>query len=339
MRIDRDAFLLTVTTIAACHAPAAGTSSASATPADPGALCDELRAANARSATAVGGGCQDPGSGPMPMQSDERTQRASLAAEAAHGGFACKAEAGGAWGVEIGDAQLVAPSTEGGPVCTWKVGARLVFSDTHGARLALDLDALEGNLGARVVIDSLYDLDGDGRPEALVTLVPATYWSCGERPKLRLLQAKGDRIVDYPVGSAFDAVTDADGDGRPDRIDSAHDSLPSPMEGLCAESVFGPPLLLHGRADGTFSRVDETARAWMRRECPSPPADPGSDVVCARVWGASQEEVQAKLPEPLGEPGTQPYAASTLGEKWAAIEPPFTLSRDAPPPLPGKRGP
>jgi hypothetical protein len=342
VRIDRDVFLILAAALSACHAPsppAPATATVAKKAADPGALCAELAAANQTEAARATGTCTDQKDTPFYVMGDVPTAHASLEQAARDGTFSCRATLQGAWGIQIFGASISSPSVEGGLRCGWEVGARLIYQPTTGARTELPLGPIGDFYGHGFAhVEAVADLDGDGVPEAILESFRGSFGSCEGRPKLRVLSAKGGQIVDYPIPFPFDAWIDADGDGRPDLVDQSYFSYVN--YGLCGDDrSTSVPILLHARADGTFSRDDQVARAWARTQCPERPADPGSDVACARVWGATREEVEAQLPPVPDSPDTSMVVQIQAQHDLAAVDPPFPpLSKDTPAPLARKKG-
>ncbi len=354
MRIDREAFLLLTAALAGCRtpphdAPKVGPDTRAAAPSPspsnaPSALCDELRKANLAEAKKATGACVAEPRTTFPMVGDVTSARKDLDAAAGDGRLACREAKGanaGAWGLELHDARLSAPSMEGVPHCGWKARAELVFQAPDGARSRIDLGEMVsagGPLTTRVALREVFDFDGDHRAEAVLEQAAVDLDGCPEPAALRVLQAAPQGIRDYPVGAHFTDVLDADGDGRPDLVDETFYLSHDRIGGMCgATPVRGAPILLHSLRDGTFSRTDGVARAFARAQCPSKPKLPHDDVPCARIWGESEasvrKDVEAAFPKPAGSFDADPRG---MALEFAPVAPPFApLSTDTPAPLAG----
>jgi hypothetical protein len=222
----------------------------------------------------------------------------------------CVAAPGGAWALPL-DAVRLAPIHT--LVASWSVrfvGARgEVWSRREHATPDRSLATIRG----------VFDYDGDGRGE--VILAP-TVWGTDtfeSDRRWRMYTARGGAVTPYAPAVAaepFSGVADVDGDGRPDLLDDETFTTSmrcSPESG----TIEGPTLLVHARPDGTFSRDDAAARAFVARQCPAPPAWLAAvegesdfarawfDVACARLWGASAETVVQSLVVALQRPGSR----------------------------------
>ncbi|MCC6620088.1 MAG: hypothetical protein IT385_02465 [Deltaproteobacteria bacterium] len=120
-------------------------------------------------------------------------------------------------------------------------------------------------------------------------------------------------------------IRDADEDGRPDLL-----TLAPFAWGIRGDSVPGTVRHLHRSVKGGFSTDDDGVKAYYKKACggakvelgAAPKSDQEGDVmdqlVCARLWGASVKDVQAKLdafmkkayeaePHPMDDPENPPY--------------------------------
>lgn len=371
MHLDRDAFLLLVSAIAACHvarpapehaaskpraatsasAPASVGLSASASPSaiarpakgvDDSAACAEMVANNRGVARNAKGKCVvGPEAGEL--VGDEASAREALHDAATDGTLPCRSGPGGVWGVEVHDAHLASPASEGGAICGWHAQADLVFEAPSRTRLTRRLGEMFRSYGTGYAeFSAIHDLDGDGRGELFLIAAQGSYGACGnEWNGTWVLQATDTSIVDYPVGFPFTRVAspaDVDGDGRPDLLDDAHWTTLDSPGGLCGPGKrHGTPILLHALPGGKFSRDDAVARRFARGRCPIRPAEIHEQVACARIWGATEAEVMASATAAfanLPKSEREPRLAAVRG--FAKTAPPFQpLSIDAPDPLPG----
>jgi hypothetical protein len=212
----------------------------------------------------------------------------------------------------------------------------------------------------------LFDFDGDGEDEFVVT--GTAHVSEGSDRAFAQAWAVGRKgsppwaIVDYELRGTFHdyyEVVDFDGDGRPDLMTHGPYEAPSTRHTCSAypRTDYGPPLLAHSLANGTFSIDDAVAERYALRSCPRKPpslldpprAGARSDehallnVVCARMWGETEAEVVGRIktecglpapkgacveagPEMIKEQGPIPRCADAEGMlRWAKILPPVRL--------------
>ena len=147
-------------------------------------------------------------------------------------------------------------------------------------------------------VRGVFDYDGDGRAEVILR---PTVWGTDppeNQERWDVYTARGGAVVPYAPAAAAQVtgVEDVDRDGRPDLLDANTFATP----GGCGQGsgfLYGPTLVAHSLADGTFARDDAAARAYVGAQCPAPPArlypgdGPGAfaqtvfNVGCARLWG------------------------------------------------------
>lgn len=277
--------------------------------------------------------------------------------QAAQLGF-CGASSQGAWAL-VPERVRVSPEERG-----LRVRYALVHYDRQGHRAwvypampdeegAAVSDApynfvrVPGDTRSAVASPTLYDYDHDGEQEVVLPLTTDYHegpsWEAGRVWSLR----EGgvflyERARDFKVAD----VTDADHDGRPDLVLYGPYLETSETCGAGFEvSVTGPKLLAHALADGGFSVNDGVAQAYARTRCPARPAvivardanDPQQvddaktalNVVCARLWGATEADVRAELRR--GCPPASPEAPCAtctdleLLEHFARLPPPLQL--------------
>lgn len=236
----------------------------------------------------------------------------------------CVPTVGGAWVLALRSIERA--EGEGG---TGSFRARWAadFVTTAGARVdgpegaalvdeGCDHDELDAFAGS--------DIDGDGRGELAVA---GTHYWCGDGDgdapiPVRVLTARGDRVTPYAPFAAVGAVesfTDFDRDGRLDFVDAERwGRIVCDPAAVGVDDSPGPTALWHALPDGTFSRTDAVARAYLRRgSCARPPrrlfpaaSAPGSDArldgssalfaaVCAMAHGWSAERVQLRAIDEL----------------------------------------
>jgi hypothetical protein len=199
---------------------------------------------------------------------------------------------------------------------TFSFDWELVHVDPAGKEVRGDVRGTTVKYGAlirAIEIKGAHDLDGDGVAELFFTREYANTEESQETPAI--LRAQGGRIEPYPGvdASALLEIRDADGDGRADLVLQSPYHLEGPC-GLDGQHFYGPRVLAHTKPDGTFSREDAWARAFVRDQCPDDPTgpllvlepsgqpDPQIDgeatvrkIACASFWGLSAELIQSKI--------------------------------------------
>ncbi|HEY1957470.1 MAG TPA: VCBS repeat-containing protein [Polyangiaceae bacterium] len=133
-------------------------------------------------------------------------------------------------------------------------------------------------------IAEVFDFDGDGEDEAVVTRWSSTF----------LYTFKHGRIVPYPPAAAFtiDEVKDVDGDGRPDLIVRPFGDAPTTVR-----------LLAHALPDGAFTVRDALAVQHAQTACPRDPPltrdeddeHLANDVACALLWRHDAASIRTAL--------------------------------------------
>ncbi len=151
-----------------------------------------------------------------------------------------------------------------------------------------------------------FDYDGDGIEEIMLRCGSSVWEDSGAR--LGLWTFREGTVAAYSPASGIDLAdtADQDGDGRPDLISFERYWL-SEECGDAPPPVGTPAVLFHSLPDGTFSAHDEVAGAFLRVACPEPPGallleendcaafHTRGRIACARLWGASAEEVRTRL--------------------------------------------
>jgi hypothetical protein len=255
----------------------------------------------------------------------------------------CTTTAKSTWGFRLDALQEIAPKLEGDSCASFGGLVNLVRVDAAGAETAeipnlflFKKDAggdsgafykynfANGRFAIAITDTKFFDWDGDGESEVWVaTRIGST--DAEEQSEGSILSWQGGKIAPYPNAAdlAIDAVEDVDADGRPDLIlrtwktrvtDSAH---PGALPATSVRAV------AHSLPDGTFSKKDAAAVAYVQKQCPTAPKleglaggtlTDGDVIACALFWAvpaAKLEPLVAKAP---------PWTRELLKEK-----PPFVL--------------
>lgn len=229
--------------------------------------------------------------------------------------------------------------------CSSKVELELVRRDADGGVLALSgavtLEYAWNTDENRVSLVALSDYDGDGEPE-LLRMTDVRMHEAAPRHGSQVLTFKNGNLTPYskaPSQTVWSAQ-DFDDDGRMDLVTRG------PFAGVTMKNVFGAELPIaprifaaHSLKDGSFSSTDDAATAFTKQACPSKPTldlDIAQDsakadelaqlVVCARVWGATEQEIVVAWKKSCGgDAGGDPLACEPWPKRLAAITPPFVL--------------
>lgn len=155
-----------------------------------------------------------------------------------------------------------------------------------------------------------FDADGDGEPELLIT-------ATRDAPEYTLLSSslwtfRNGKVSLYGEGRlpAIVMMDDVDEDGRPDIVTRGpYQGKPTAWFSDIESPWLAPMFLAHALEDGGFAESDLVARSWVKRACRTKPkaikldggpyVDDGhpiaEQIVCARVWGASEAEAVANV--------------------------------------------
>lgn len=209
------------------------------------------------------------------------------------------------------------------------------------------------------------DYDGDGTPEAAVwtaqigqevrSSARGMLWSFAHGMVAPYSKADTLAIAPFEVDAAAAAepapLFDLDADGRIDLLGYA------PFFGVFKQGcgviesfdAFGPRLVLHALADGSFSNRDAVARAHAKTQCPTRPphvlafGEHGidrratfSNLACSRLWNVSGRAIESERNATCGNAPPSLDAdcdaarkcsaeALTVLAAWAQKQPPFTL--------------
>jgi hypothetical protein len=244
----------------------------------------------------------------------------------------------------------------------------IVHVDAAGERVSVSPDAtfavggggqeslaqtqnLEWSGSTRIVPTApvLFDFDGDGSPEAVVVVKMDVVQESGNSVHVsrgRVWTLREGKVTLYGPSRdlTVEEIRDVDGDGRPDII--THEPYADTTTIKCgseeAYPVYGPILLAHSLADGTFARADTQAVLFAKRACAVPPrpalveerdrsqivdfARSAKNIACARLWGSDMgtlvSEIAARC-HPINECSTCDDKA--ILERWAKMDPPLRI--------------
>ncbi len=242
-------------------------------------------------------------------------------------------DSGSAWTLAITSANSQSiPATDPGQRCTH---VTLTFAVAHISRTgevaltspsfaeALSSESLADHDGGTASFDVFppyletslsvtrtFDADGDGEPELLIT-------ATRDAPEYTLLSSslwtfRNGKVSLYGEGRlpAIVMMDDVDEDGRPDIVTRGpYQGRPTSWFSDIESPWLTPMFLAHALEDGGFAESDLVARSWVKRACRTKPkpikldggpyvpdGNPIADqVVCARVWGASEAEAIANV--------------------------------------------
>lgn len=235
----------------------------------------------------------------------------------------------------------------------WKVR----FEPTQrgeGPAAELTVPTTLSNYGERKAnAPQLFDFDGDGVPELFLATDEEGDEGHHARQVALLTYREGrvEHYLDHLGGPkdtqgrsalTFDALVDADGDGRPDLVTYAEytHSLESCASGFPTDFA-EPRFVLHSLKNGRFSADDDAAKAYAKRFCPAPKTVIGSseDAICARLWAKDAPAVAkararviasclGKYCDYVSGPKPPPKNATPDCERrlqWFDLPPPLTL--------------
>lgn len=210
----------------------------------------------------------------------------------------CAESPAGAWALELPD--LTAVTDAHG--FEYAVEARFVvaFHPRGGAPVRHVPKDPFADYGVRSVSTPwTFDYDGDGVPELFVEA--REEGEEGHRAaRIELLTFRGGAIAPYApaTGIAYVGARDVDGDGRPELI--LHAGYTEALEGCGSGFEYDRPepwFIAHALPDGTFSRDDAAAKAFVRKSCPASPSSIASsfDAMCARLWAKDVAKERARV--------------------------------------------
>lgn len=234
----------------------------------------------------------------------------------------CVGDARARWALEVVDA-VYGPSVSG----PWELQVAVEVVALRDGREGRERPEAKTDRFGQTAIEAIdkleaVDFDGDGTPE--LTWIHEPEHPEGVTVQSRLFYRWGkDGVSAYSFPG--DTWTDVDGDGRMDGVSAnvKYDHTARYQE-LAFKRV---PLLQHQKSDGAFSADDQVAQAFAKKTCAAPPKDlivksreGGIDeaevslrIECARLWGATVDEIGRALDKACSHKPTE--------EEMAAMKP------------------
>jgi hypothetical protein len=202
-----------------------------------------------------------------------------------------------------------------------------------------------GNTSSFTIMPMM-DFDRNGVHELIVREAEQGYDT--NEWRFSVFSYSASSVVPYPplAGIRISAIGDYDRDGVIDVVSNEAVWWTEYCISEHIERIGAPPVLYHARADGTFSASDEVAARWLREQCPAPPdtllettedeyewpTAALQNVACARTWGASAIDLEARLRREWRALGRLARSQVTFCQldltdyvRFARIEPPVTL--------------
>jgi hypothetical protein len=262
---------------------------------------------------------------------------------------ACFPTPKGAWALEVGAARSTTDVRDGKRVTVELKGSyHAVHLDAHGRRsVGPPIPFVADEWQSFELAETLFDYDGDGEPELLLHTKTTEHTAAGTSSEV-VFTAGGGAVRRYAPAAAFATTmsADIDSDGRPDllytgeepfRIEGTSDT---PHTSRVSELLFAA----HSLPDGHFSARDAAAVAYVKEQCPSPPASIVGDeaeasvksVHCARAWGVSTADIKAQVardcvrPKPRDARLVPKCANYDMMMTWAEFVPPVQLGDAGP---------
>jgi hypothetical protein len=215
----------------------------------------------------------------------------------------CAGTSAGVWTLQYGAAKFEAGDVDAGEDPTVAASVSLVWVPAAGKPVvsANLYEAHSGNWSlSQPSVVKVFDWDGDGTPEVVVR---ESRWSEGGSPSnFRVYALRDGAVVRFEPASGLGeiiGVRDVEGDGRPDVVIASPWMVTNRCSYDGSLAVPGPSLVAHSLRDGSFSKRDEVARAWVASQCARAELERSRamvdviDIACARVWGQSPEAVVA----------------------------------------------
>lgn len=258
----------------------------------------------------------------------------------------CQLAGTGAWSLALDS--ISASGADAARSVTVKVSA--VHLDEAGTKVSAPFTELSfAPGGLEMPIPMIFDYDGDGSHEILVR------YEVKARPQPAsgplpvppgVLSFKNSKIESFNVGALAAggfSVEQLDKDMRPDVADYGPFTAwlsKSCGAAKCPSRIQGPRFFYQSKADGTFDRDSDGAKAALKRACAEKPSsvvvagaqgvnvqNTAERVACARAWKVETQEIEKQLQEAkakLCSSGDTCEVLTTL-QSWAGASAPTTL--------------
>ncbi len=224
----------------------------------------------------------------------------------------CVTTAKSTWGFRLDALQEIAPKLDGDSCASFGGRVNLVRIDAAGAETAeipnlflfkkdgADAGAFykynqaSGRFAIAISDTKFFDWDGDGETEVFVTTrIGST--DAEEQSEGSILAWQGGKIAPFPAAAdlPIDAVEDIDADGRPDLILRTWKTRIADVGRPGTSPATSIRTAAHSLPDGTFSKKDAAAVAYVQKQCPTPPKleglaggtlTDGDVIACALFW-------------------------------------------------------
>lgn len=262
----------------------------------------------------------------------------------------CYPTPNGAWAIALGDLHAPPARLQNGVLATTEVKGSMhpVHLDSQGARSQGPPHAFTADQTRSFRFDTtLFDYDGDGEPELLLSVESVDGSSLDGATADVLTSRAGVRPYSPAARYRATHVRDVDRDGRPDLIFTGEpvESVARDLSTAVREEL---QFVAHSLSDGTFSDRDAPATEYARAQCPQPPSrivdTDAAGVVdefasvkavhCARLWNVTATEIKEQLARTCVPPTARDWVKLErshvcfnldLMKRWADFVPPLFL--------------
>lgn len=226
----------------------------------------------------------------------------------------CATTAKSTWGFRIDAIKEVAPQLPGDSCASFGSLVNLVRIDASGSETSeipnlflfrkddggaeagafYKYNHASGRFAIGLVETKMFDWDGDGENEVFVKTRIGTS-DFEEQSEGSIIAWQGGKMVPYPPAAdlPIDGVEDVDGDGRPDLVLRTWKTRLTDPTRTGTQPASNVRAAAHSLADGTFSKKDAAAVAYLQKQCPAAPnldgltggtLTDGDVIACALLW-------------------------------------------------------
>ncbi|CAN5794791.1 hypothetical protein BH09MYX1_BH09MYX1_51490 [soil metagenome] len=241
----------------------------------------------------------------------------------------CTTTAKSTWGFRVDAIKQIAPPLGADGCGEYGIQVNLVRTDAAGTETAeipnlflfrkdagagaeagafYKYNVSTGAVGITIPEAKIFDFDGDGESEVYVRTRIGTK-DAEQQSEGSVVTWIGNKIAPYPGAAdlAIDGIDDVDIDGRPDLL------LRTWKTQIADDKGFSHPAttvraVAHSLPDGTFSKKDAAAVAYLQKQCPAAPKldglaggtlTDGDVIACALLWAVPAGKIDpliAKAP-------------------------------------------